>query len=175
MSVQELEQELPELLRHRAPATRAIDWEGISEALGTALPSDFTELSEKYPALAIDDFLSIHIPAPGEERYFISGTRKLLDALRDRRDAGRSHGYVPHPEPGGLLPWGDSSDGDLFYWRTTDEGPDTWTILVSGRNDDWCEFRGGLTEYLAGLVSGAVPPDGLPPDFPGRTPSVDSD
>ncbi|GHC69572.1 hypothetical protein GCM10010349_44470 [Streptomyces flavofungini] len=175
MSVQDLERVLPALLRHRAPTARTIDWDALSGALGTALPSDFMELTEKYPALAIGDFLAIHIPDPGEEHSFVEGMREDLEVLGDLRDSGMSHGHVPYPEARGLLPWGDSSDGDLFYWKTTDEGPDTWTILVSGRNDDWCEFKGGLTEYLAGLVSGTVPPDGLPPDFPGRTPSVDSD
>ncbi|MGA4840063.1 hypothetical protein [Streptomyces sp. G45] len=123
--------------------------------------------------MTIDEFLAILIPSPGGERFFISGVRRLLDLLRHRRDRGASHGYVPYPEAHGLLPWGSSSEGDIFYWKTSDEGPDSWTILVSGRNDDWCEFQGSLTEYLAGLVSGAVPPDGLPPDFPGRTPTVE--
>ncbi|MGA4838854.1 hypothetical protein [Streptomyces sp. G45] len=170
-----MEQELPELLRHRATETRAINWGEISAELGTELPADFKALSEAYPPLTIDEFLAILIPTPGAERFFISGVRRLLDMLRHRRDRGASRGYVPYPEEHGLLPWGSSSEGDIFYWKTSDGGPDSWTILVSGRNDDWCEFQGSLTEYLAGLVSGAVPPDGLPPDFPGRTPTIESD
>ncbi|WP_327247785.1 hypothetical protein [Streptomyces sp. NBC_01320] len=55
------------------------------------------------------------------------------------------------------------------------EDPRSWTILGSGHHDDWCEFKGTLTEYLAGLVTGAVPPDGLPPDFPGATPAIEAD
>lgn len=70
---------------------------------------------------------------------------------------------------------GDSCDGDVFFWRANDVDPQSWTILVSGHNDDWCEFKGTLTEYLAGLVTGAVPPDGLPPDFPGATPAIEAD
>ncbi|OIJ86741.1 hypothetical protein BIV24_26070 [Streptomyces colonosanans] len=95
--------------------------------------------------------------------------------LGDLRDSGMSHGYVPFPESGGLVPWGDSIDGDVFYWRTNGGDPQGWTVLVSGHNDDWCEFEMGVTEYLAGLVSGTVPPDGLPPDFPGATPVVEAD
>ena len=28
----------------------------------------------------------------------------------------------------------------------------SWSVLVSGHNDDWCEYAGDLTSYLAGLV-----------------------
>ncbi|WP_091339005.1 hypothetical protein [Micromonospora rhizosphaerae] len=174
MSLHELEQVLPALLPHRASATRRIDWDFIAEETGTRFPPDFIALAEAYPPLTVDDFLGIHIPNPGEEKYFVRGMREILESLSDLRDSGMSHGYVPFPEPGGLICWGDSCEGDRFHWRTTGGGPETWTILVECCNDDWCEFGGSLTEYLSGLASGTVPPDGLPPDFPGRTPSIEA-
>ncbi|MEV6594611.1 hypothetical protein [Streptomyces acidicola] len=175
LSLQQLEEELPTLVDIRANEQRRIDWNFITEETGIVFPWDFMALAEAYPPFTVDEFLGIRVPTPGEEQYFVSGLRRLLHDLTDLRDSGMSHGYVPFPEPGGLVPWGDSCDGDVFFWRTNPRGPESWTVLVSGHNDDWCEFKGSLTEYLAGLISGMVKPDGLPPDFPGATPSIEAD
>ncbi|MFI9411376.1 hypothetical protein [Nocardia gamkensis] len=61
-------------------------------------------------------------------------------------------------------------------WRPETSAADSasWSVLVSGHNDDWHEYAGDLTSYLAGLVRGTVPPDGLPPDFPGPTPVIEA-
>ncbi|MTE22447.1 hypothetical protein F0L17_25765 [Streptomyces sp. TRM43335] len=50
--------------------------------------------------------------------------------------------------------------------------PEFRTAMVSGRNDDWYEFDGGLTEYPTGLIAGIAKPYSLPPDLPGLAPSV---
>ncbi|MEV5085526.1 hypothetical protein AB0K74_44760 [Streptomyces sp. NPDC056159] len=175
MSLQQLEEALPALLDIREDERRSIDWDLISAETGVVFPSDFVALAEVYPRFTIDEFLGLHIPTPGEERYFVSGMKRLLGDLADLRGSGMSHGHVPYPEPGGLVPWGDSCEGDVFFWRTSGASAEAWTVLVSGHNDDWCEFQGSLTEYLAGLVSGTVAPDGLPPDFPGATPLIEAD
>lgn len=173
--LRELEGVLPDLRSYRINGGRSIDWGYVEREVGTSFPADFVELSEAYPPFVLDDFLSVHIPQVGRERNFVSGIRRMLATLTSLRNDGMSHGYVPFPETGGLIPWGDSCDGDDFYWRTGGNHPDEWTILVSGRNDDWCEYEATLTQYLAGLVSGTVPPDGLPPDFPGNSPTVNFD
>ncbi|MFF0431604.1 hypothetical protein ACFYU9_05145 [Streptomyces sp. NPDC004327] len=175
LSVEDLEWAVPQLVDFRSPVAREIDWQYIQGEIGVALPQDFMELSDWYPSFAVDEFLSVHIPDPGMEQYFVRGVRGQLEVLSRLRDTGRSLGYVPFPESSGLFPWGDSIDGDYFYWRTGVLESEPWTILVRGANDDWCEYNGSLTEYLAGLVRGTVPPEGLPPDFPGPAPVIDVD
>ncbi|WP_406104501.1 hypothetical protein OG698_20135 [Streptomyces sp. NBC_01003] len=175
MSLQQLEEALPALLDIRADGPRGVDWNFLAEETGVVFPADFVELAEAYPRFTVDEFLGLHIPTPGEEENFVRGMKGLLRNLEELRDSGMSHGNVPYPEPGGLVPWGDSCDGDVFFWRANGADPQSWTILVSGHNDDWCEFKGTLTEYLAGLVTGAVAPDGLPPDFPSATPDIEAD
>lgn len=172
MSLENLEHVLPALLNIRNPRPRAIDWETVAEEFGSEFPEDYKQLAEWYGPLTIDDWLAIVVPDPGEEGRFIIATRKEIAALASLRDERLSHGFMPHPYPGGLIPWGESIDGDTFYWRTGAREPESWTIVVAGRNDDWVEFNGTLTGYLSGLVSGEVSPDGLPPDFPGRSPFV---
>ncbi len=40
--------------------------------------------------------------------------------------------YAPFPEPGGVLPWGETGGEGYLLWRTRGE-PDVWTIVVGGR------------------------------------------
>ncbi|MCX4489930.1 hypothetical protein OG890_39260 [Streptomyces anulatus] len=174
MSLQELEEAVPALLDIRCAEPRGVDWDFIRHETGVALPPDFIALAEVYPRFVVDDFLGMHIPSPGKERNFVRGVRGMLANLAELRDAGMSHGYVPFPEPGGLFPWGESTEGDVFYWKTSDADSAAWSVLTSGHNDDWCTYAGGVTSYLAGLVRGTVPPNGLPPDFPGPTPVIEA-
>ncbi|MBD0740321.1 hypothetical protein BGM09_13120 [Streptomyces sp. CBMA29] len=175
MSLRDLEEALPALLAIRSVETRRIDWEFITREVGVSFPADFVELAEAYPSFSVDDFLGLLIPSPGEEKYFVSGVRRLLADLADLADSEMSHGYAAFPASGGLLPWGSSCESDTFYWRTAGEDPDSWTVLVSGHNDDWVSYPGDLTSYLAAKMRGTVPPDGLPPDFPSPVPVVEAD
>ncbi|MFB7611715.1 hypothetical protein [Streptomyces gardneri] len=172
MTIERLEQAIPALGPIKSAQPRALNWAAVSAELGTGLPQDFMELAERYPAFLIADFLNLQIPDPGEEVAFARGAKELLQSLEALHDEGMTEGYVPYPEPGGLIPWGDSTDGDNFYWRTGPDGPDSWTVVVETRNGYWGTYDGTLTEYLTGLVTGAVEPDGLPPDFPGENPTV---
>lgn len=172
MSLGDFERVLPALASIRLDHPRDIDWVHISESLGTGLPPDFMDLSEHYSSFAIDDFLSVRLPRPGMERRYVASLQRDLRDLEELRSADAAGGYAPYPENHGLLPWGETIDGDRFYWRTLGSDGSKWTVVIAGRNGDWVEFDGSLTSYLAGLVSGEVAPDGLPPDFPGSSPSV---
>ena len=175
MTLRDLESALPALSEFRSAAPRGIDWGLIESELGLRLPSDFIELSEHYSLLVLGEFLSVHIPDPGKEQEFLSVAREFLSDLDSLREADMSHGYAPHPAEAGLFPWADSCEGDTWFWKTGGPGSDpaAWSIVVSGHNDDWVEVRETLTGYLTGLVRGVIPPDALPPDFPGPSPTVE--
>lgn len=96
-----------------------------------------------------------------------------LDGLRYLHLAGDSHGYAAYPDPGGLIPWGESPHGDTFFWKTT-TGPDSRQVVVSTSDDDWWEYAGGLSAFLVGLLDGSVPARGLPRSFPSPAPKVRS-
>lgn len=133
--------------------------------LGTDLPRDYKELSEAYPPLTVGGFLLVSTPRPGQEAKSAAGKLRALDVLEDLAEADMAHGYVPYPQPGGLLHCAETSSGDIFYWRTGNPDPDTWPVVVSTRNDDWWEYDKGLVSLLVGLISGEVPPYGLPDPF----------
>lgn len=82
---------------------------------------------------------------------------------------GVTEGYVPYPEPGGLLEWGKPYEGDSFHWRTSSESPDEWPVVAMGANGDWSEYAmsavdlppsaGEISSFLACLrISHAMSP-----------------
>ncbi|WP_333761209.1 hypothetical protein [Streptomyces sp. IBSBF 2390] len=171
LRVEELEAALPAMMPWRVAAGRNVDWAALQAALGTALPSDFRSLAEAYPLLVIDDFLSVSIPRPGTEVSWASEARKD-EILQDLYEMGDTEGYVPFPQPGGLISWAESYSGDSFYWRTSSPDPDAWPVVVYGANGDWSEFPVGAVEFLAGVYGRTIDVPGMPRNFPSDQPEV---
>ncbi|MFI8522752.1 hypothetical protein ACIGEZ_33910 [Streptomyces sp. NPDC085481] len=120
----------------------------------------------------VDEFLNIYIPMIGREKEFCDGLLEDLDVLADLADCGESHGYVPYPSEGGLIPIAATYSGDQFYWRTAASEPDLWPIVISGANDDWWEFPGGVVSFLASWLGGTLERRGLPSGVPRAKPPV---
>lgn len=157
-----LERSIPGLPALRRPTPAVIDWAGLEEGLGTGLPADYKHLAEWYPAFAVGDFLLVRLPEPGDEGSHLQATRDTLDVLVDAwLEPGL--GLSAHPAPGGLLPWGESCDGDHFMWTTTGRSPQEWTVTVASRGGAWWHYGGGAVQFLAEYCNGAVEPWGLPP------------
>ncbi|MER7444883.1 hypothetical protein [Micromonospora avicenniae] len=172
LGVEELEGVLPSMTHWRAPARRGVDWAALGADLGTALPSDYRSLAEAYPPLVIDDFLTVSIPRPGAEAAWASGVRYSSEILQDLYEMDDTEGYVPYPEPGGLVCWANSDSGDAFYWRTSYPDPDAWPVVVRGANGDWSEFPVGAVEFLAGVCRRTIDVPGMPSGFPSDDPKV---
>ncbi|MFB7109438.1 hypothetical protein [Streptomyces sp. NPDC056190] len=148
-----------------------MDWAVLEADLGTALPSDFRSLAEAYPILVVDDFLSVSVPRPGAEASWAFESRED-EVLQDLYEMGDTEGYVPFPQPGGLISWAQSNSGDSFYWRTSPADPDAWPVVVRGDNGDWSEFPVGAVEFLAGVYGRTIDVPGMPRDFPSDDPKV---
>lgn len=123
----------------RPPEPVAIDWPVIEEWLGTRLPDDYKELAAGHGPLDFGEYIWIHVPCAGER--FDYGTW-LRDTHRQARITARDmppedgwpeHGrpLVFHPEPGGLLAWGETRGSDVLFWDTSRSGdPNEWTVVV---------------------------------------------
>ncbi|WP_329028388.1 MULTISPECIES: SMI1/KNR4 family protein [unclassified Streptomyces] len=172
VNVTALEDVAPAMVPFRSETPRGVDFAAVSSALGSDLPTDFKELARHYPTLEFDGFLRVPLPRPGAETAFADGIRRELEILRDLQDDDMAEGYEAHPAPNGLIPWSESLSGDVFYWRVAGSDPDSWPVVVSGRNDDWWEFPGGAVAFLVGLIDGSAERRGLPGDVPSRHPAV---
>ncbi|MEV6052673.1 hypothetical protein [Streptomyces sp. NPDC052107] len=171
LRVEELEAALPAMTRWRVPGGRNVDWAALEEGLGTALPSDFRALAEAYPVLVIDDFLSVSVPRPGTEELWASEAKED-EVLQDLYDMGDTEGYVPFPQPGGLIGWASSYSGDDFYWKTSPADPDAWPVVVRTDNAEWFEFPAGAVEFLTGVYGRTIDVPGMPGNFPSDDPRV---
>ncbi|MFG2886298.1 SMI1/KNR4 family protein [Streptomyces sp. NPDC048297] len=171
LRIEELEAALPAMTPWRVPGGRGVDWAALEADLGTALPSDFRALAEAYPVLVVDDFLTVSLPVPGAEASWASESRDD-EILQDWYEMDDMEGYVPFPQPGGLIGWASSNSGDVFYWKTSPADPDAWPVVVRTDNADWIEFPVGAVEFLAGVYGRTIDVPGMPGNFPGDFPKV---
>ncbi|MEW2076087.1 hypothetical protein AB0941_21005 [Streptomyces sp. NPDC013433] len=171
LRIEELETVLPSMTRWRVHGERGVNWALLEAELGSALPSDFRSLAEAYPVLVIGGFLTVSVPRPGAEALWASESRED-EVLHDLYERDDTHGYIPFPQPGGLLSWGESHSGDSFYWRTSPADPDAWPVVVRGDNGDWSEFPVGAVEFLTGVYRRTIHVPGMPRGFPSDSPEV---
>ncbi|PKV82629.1 hypothetical protein BX283_0069 [Streptomyces sp. TLI_146] len=170
-----LERVIPGLVEARPGGAREVEFERIRQQLGVVLPSDYRELVSTYATFEIDDFLRVWSPTPGAEDGFCADVRDELEILEDLCGEGEDDlagGYLPYPAEGGLLPWGQSSSGDTFYWRVSSPDSDLWPVVVGTRDNEWWEFEGGVIAFLVGLIDGSIERRGLPGDVPSGNPRV---
>lgn len=106
-------------------------WDAVEEALGLRLPRSYKSLVDLFGASSWGDFL--HIYSPFDDRLNLQTRSKvILDADRDSRQSFPSHyPFALHPEPGGLLPWAGTDNGDTLYFITMGP-PDDWAIVIKG-------------------------------------------
>lgn len=171
MTLADLERVAPAFLPHRSETARPIDWDLLHGRLGTVLPADYREYCSYYPPLSIDDFMSLLVVRPGREERWVAMQAEELDVVKSLDDDEMPEHYTFHPDPGGLLLWGTSNEGDMFFWRNSGSDPDQWPAVVFTRNSDWWEHEGGALSLVVGLIDGSVEHWGLPPQ-PGPNPTV---
>ncbi|MGW2583857.1 hypothetical protein ACWCYZ_21405 [Streptomyces virginiae] len=150
-----LERAVPGLLRLRRRERAVFDWHAIEERIGTALPSDFKALTEWYPAFELDDFLGLCSPLPGEEGDWATACA--------REFAGEGPELRPDELASTVLMlWGNSKEGDEFFWSVLGDDPDHWPVTVGSHNSAWWHYEGGMVQFLAELCDKSLDPWALP-------------
>ncbi|MFI5843926.1 SMI1/KNR4 family protein [Catenuloplanes sp. NPDC051500] len=151
------------VLRVPPPATPIhadADWDAIEAALGTPLPADFKELTGRYGAGEFCDLVFAYRPD-----QLAAQNREILDEERDYRDdEPEDYPYPLHPEPGGVLIWGGTGNGERLCWLTGGE-PDAWPVVVwQPRGAGWKLYPTGVAGFLDGWLSGGIA-DVFPAEF----------
>lgn len=143
-------------------------WDGIEKRLGTRLPSDYTAFVETYGSGSIDEFLVVLNPFASNRNINLLECGRLRSQAYAELRARFPEMYVHdvYPAPGGLLPFAITDNGNVFYWKTAGE-PNTWTVVAyEGRGPQFYEFPGGMTDFLAALLTRSIVLEVLPADFP---------
>jgi len=136
-------------------------WAPIEAELGTELPPDYKDLVRLYGSGRFFlDWVGIYTPlCPSAGGRLIPEVYVVQQFFLE---------YAPqfpmYPQPGGLLACGSTDTGEYILWLT--RGPvSEWPIVVWDHDPaDGKEiqlFECSITDYLAGIVTGNIPADGL--------------
>lgn len=139
------------------------DWSAVHRYLGLRLPKSFTDFVDVYGsgALGLIVFSQPAVP-PGSP---LEGWGDLLSRfksgeayLRQLKERAAIP-YPIHPEPGGLIAWGTSSDEyQFFFLAAPAQKPEQWPIIWHDvAFNEWHEFPGPFDSFLLDLVGGRLP------------------
>lgn len=143
------------------------------------LPDDYKAFVDRFGTGNISGFIWILNPA-SQNRYLnlLVEMKPILSALRELRESGEPCPYPLYPEPGGLLPFGKSDNGDALYWLTIGQ-PEQWPIVVNAARDPAYEkFECDMTDFLAGILNRRIHcsifPEGFSSGLPAFVPKPPS-
>ncbi len=130
-------------------------WEQAERMLGVALPAGYKSFITTYGTGAINDFFCVLNPFAERPYYNLIEEGRLA---RSRYLAVRAM-FPDHfpfrvfPEPGGLLPWGDDTNGDELYWLTEGD-PDHWPVVFHEvRSWDYCRYSLTFAGFWVALLT----------------------
>lgn len=137
-------------------------WEPVETALGTALPHDYKDFCRLYGSGYFMQFLGVSVPGSQNPNVRLEPhVRAICDTFFDRAELP----YSLWPDPGGLIPFGQTDNGDFLFWLPRGE-PANWGVVVWDRGLAGFEvFDCDLTDFLAGLATGEILPREFPEDL----------
>ncbi|TDU05525.1 hypothetical protein EDD99_4041 [Streptomyces sp. 846.5] len=147
------------------PSGRSLPWERSREECGVDFPADYREFVDLFGAGEVRGYLGVSAPWPfhttahGETgfRGFVAATTDDIGpAFRQMR--AHDPNACPHPfwpEPGGLLLWGATYQGDHFFWLTSDPDPMEWPVVAWFRGSlEWRRYNMRFVAFLLHALSG---------------------
>ncbi|MGW1724818.1 hypothetical protein ACWCQK_18000 [Streptomyces sp. NPDC002306] len=163
---------LAQLLPPPAASVTQPPWERSRAEVGFDFPSDYRAFVDRYGGgeFGTSDWSTFKVYAPSSAElkpgkpagfqgfvdYHVSGTARLFEGC-DEDDWGGTV-YPMHPQPGGLLTWGENREGDIFWWLTEGDDPDAWPVVMWARSTATTyRFDTGMVEFLHSMVNGDVP------------------
>jgi hypothetical protein len=147
------------------PAGVVDDWLTAEAALGLALPSDFKALVRLYGPGEFDE-IALLTPFDARAHGAVDLLKHARDLLRHhqsfRDEAPEEFPHPLYPEPGGLLEWGGTGNGDRLCWLTTGD-PDEWPVVVWNLCYYADLYDVGVVGFLHGYLSGRLQVENLGP------------
>jgi hypothetical protein len=134
-----------------------VDWHALESMVGLALPSDYKRFVEAFPPAVFQTYLNVIQPFPDYPlEFYLRELDNLLGQVQEVLDD-----MVPppqfrlYPDRGGLYPWGWIGFDYIFYWDTTDEDPDRWSIVICRPEfTGFFAFDGSMSECVTEFVLG---------------------
>ena len=162
-----------ELLDVLSPPQQPVDggkgryWGEITTYFGKPLPDDYVSFIGLYGSGVIGNWLTVFNPFSKNPN--VSLTRQFIVNLSAlsvvKEEFPESCPYPLLFEPGGLLPWGSSTDGDLYCWETRGIIGKLWKVVTIGRHSKPEEFDMPMARFLAQSISGEIKPKTIPAEW----------
>jgi hypothetical protein len=145
----------------RPTRPHTIDWDEFSRRNGFDAPLDYRLLMTRYGSGGYGTGQLaggwLYTLDPFEPTATVTQQsawdRRNMRGLQ-RRFPDQFPGWAMWPEPGGLLPWADTADGDVVGWRTVGT-PDEWGTGFFGRGRVR-EPGFGAVEFIFRLLGGTL-------------------
>ncbi|MFF0596399.1 hypothetical protein [Streptomyces antibioticus] len=129
------------------------DFSVVEAGLGIKLPQEVKGVCSLYGDVLISDFILVFGP-----KFMTEKGLWMSEFVRE------GHPVIPKavlPDPGGMLHWGHSVEGDKFFLEN--RGGGKWTVSAFRRNlGDWYESDETLTDWLVGVFAGRDAEDWMP-------------
>ena len=129
-------------------------WDREEAELGVTVPSDFKELSRRFPAGAFYAYLDVLRAENNPHLY------KLLAWHRQSLSQGSSRLYEPYglfqTDGGrGLLRWGmDQRDGEYYWLADRNMDSDRWPVLArTDAHEEWHRFDMTASEVVYRVIA----------------------
>ena len=145
-----------------------LGWTQLEQRLGCGLPGDYKALVETYGPGIFGGF--IHVFQPSFPARAVDLEQQIADSAWALSELQKGGEQIPYrlSEPAEIIAIGRTDNGDILYLvRRALANPDAWTVAINeARGDEWNEFDGGITDFLASALSGARRYSVFPVSFP---------
>ncbi len=139
------------------------EWGTVTAYFGKALPVDYMAFIDRYGTVVLNRLLRVFNPfAQHKHQNLIDRFPNLLSIFSETKEEFPQ--LCPYPlmfEPGGLLPWGETIDGDVFCW-TTSGMSGRWKTVVMNRYDEPQEFDHSMVAFLLAAIRGELECSAIP-------------
>jgi len=156
---------IQELMMTLTPAQAPIEagspdkWPSVEKSLGISLPIDYKEYINIF-GTGVIGYL-IRPLNPFSSRPLFDFFRQVKEVTDRRRWYKTEFGdewcpYPLYPEPGGLLPWANTLDGDALFWNTHGT-PEAWSIVIGEvKSKEFETFELSTTSFLRQVITGEL-------------------
>jgi hypothetical protein len=145
---------------------RGKDWGVVTDLFGAPLPTDYMIFIERYGSGQIGRWLTVFNPFSSNTHLSLRDQFfRILSGLNaTKKEFPKSCPFPLLFEPDGLLPWGISIDGDIFFWQTKGVSG-LWTIVVIGRHSEPEAHKLSFAQFIARSIKGEILCDVIPTEW----------
>jgi len=106
------------------------DWRKVELQLGFKLPPDYKQFISVYGSGGLQSFMHIwNYLDNSPEDDIVKVTGQITSEYQYDKEAGYPIDFKPYPQPGCLIPFCSTDDGNYLNWRTTGK-PNEWCVVA---------------------------------------------